>query len=87
VANHTCQGCRERKARFRFRGRVKADRDHTLCFECYRAARERRRAEMLADVGRPQPLRAATPLEGVRRLTESEIAHRWRMLQHLRRTV
>jgi hypothetical protein len=87
VANHTCQGCRERKARFRFRGRVKADRDHTLCFECYRATRERRRAELLAEVGRPQPLRSTPSLDEVRQLTAAEIAHRWRMLQHLRRTV
>ena len=33
---HTCQSCLDRKARFSFRGSVRADRDHTLCFECYR---------------------------------------------------
>jgi hypothetical protein len=31
-----CAACQERKARFRYRGEVRADRDHTLCFECYR---------------------------------------------------
>jgi hypothetical protein len=36
-ARKLCAGCLERKARFRFRGEVRADRDHTLCFECYRA--------------------------------------------------
>ena len=57
-ARKLCHSCRERKARFRFRGVVKADRDHTLCFECFRSARDRRRAQVLADIGRPRPLRA-----------------------------
>ena len=38
-----CQACHERRARFRYRGEVRADRDHTLCFECYRAERNRQR--------------------------------------------
>lgn len=45
-----CQGCAERKARFAYRGRVRADRDHTLCFECYRAERDRQRARRLARI-------------------------------------
>ena len=28
-----CAACQERKARFRYRGEVRADRDHTLCFQ------------------------------------------------------
>ena len=36
-ARMLCLACEERKARFRYRGRVKADADHTLCFACYRA--------------------------------------------------
>jgi hypothetical protein len=43
-----CQSCRRRKARFAYRGRVKADPDHTLCFECYRQECQRRRAIQLA---------------------------------------
>ena len=39
-----CAGCRERIARFRYEGEVRADHDHTLCFECYRAAANRTRA-------------------------------------------
>ena len=50
-----CEFCRERKARFRYRGVVKADRDHTLCFECYRSERDSRRARLLAQVS-PVPL-------------------------------
>ncbi len=41
---HLCAACRERQARFRYRGVVKADRAHTLCFECYRAELNRQRA-------------------------------------------
>ena len=35
-----CQGCHERKARFQYRGVVRAHRDHNLCFECYRSERD-----------------------------------------------
>lgn len=37
---HRCLGCRSRKARFQFRGRVYADRDHTLCRRCYSSLSE-----------------------------------------------
>ncbi len=39
-----CAECEQRKARFRYRGRVRADRDHQLCFECYRRELNRTRA-------------------------------------------
>ena len=66
-ARHLCVSCHARKARFRYRGVVKADRDHTLCFECFRAERDRLRAYLLASV-RPKPLRvtlagATSPLD------------------------
>lgn len=35
---HLCAQCQSRPARFQYRGAVKADRSHTLCFRCYRAA-------------------------------------------------
>jgi len=76
-----CVTCRRRKARFRHRGRVRADRDHTLCFECYRAQRDRRRAEQLADVWSVAPMRS--PFRPP--LTERQIAHRRAMLAHLQR--
>jgi hypothetical protein len=75
-----CQSCQDRKARFAYRGRVKADRDHTLCFECYRAERERRRACALAEIPRPLPV----PFAGSRgALTGAQVEHRRRMLAHL----
>ena len=46
-----CAGCEERKARFRYRGHVRADRDHTLCFECYRSEVNRLRARRFAQRG------------------------------------
>lgn len=49
-----CQLCGERRARFSYRGVVKADRAHTLCFECYRAQRNQLRARWLG-VLRPAP--------------------------------
>jgi hypothetical protein len=81
-ARRRCQSCEERKARFRFRGVVKADRDHTLCFECFRAERDRRRAQVLADVRAARPL--ASPFGAQRPLTQREVDHRQRMLTHLR---
>jgi len=46
----TCHCCLDRKARFSIRGSVRADRDHTLCFACYRSERERQRAMRLSEV-------------------------------------
>ena len=54
---------------------------HTLCFECFRSERDRRRAQALAEGGRPQPLRASIPEN--RTLTTREVDHRRQMLAHL----
>lgn len=48
-----CASCEQRKARFRYRGRVRADRDHTLCFECYRGEINRARARRFTQPGAP----------------------------------
>jgi hypothetical protein len=45
---HQCAACRTRRALFRYRGHVCADRDHTLCFECFRSQVDRMRAIRLA---------------------------------------
>ena len=76
ASRRLCQACQDRKARFAFRGRVKADRDHTLCFECFRVARERQRALRLTSSLEP-------PLEANRALSLAQMAHRRRMLAHL----
>jgi hypothetical protein len=83
-----CAACRERKARFRYRGEVRADRDHTLCFECYRAEINRARARRLRERASVPVVRSpssrqdlvANPVLDARR-----IAHRERMLDHLQR--
>ena len=72
-----CESGRDRKARFEYRGRVKADRDHTLCFQCYRAERDRCRVERLAAV-KPVMLRAEAETE----LTAKQIEHRRQMLRY-----
>jgi len=51
-----CLECGDRPARFLYRGVVKADADHTLCFQCYRAMCERARARRLATGGWLRPL-------------------------------
>jgi hypothetical protein len=81
---HQCQSCRERKARFRFRGRVKADHHHTLCFRCFRAQREANRAREIV-ARRPSPLRS--PFLAAPTLDERQLTHRVRMLTHLRASV
>jgi len=83
-----CAACRERKARFRYRGEVRADRDHTLCFECYRAEINRARARRLRERATPPVIRSpssAQELAGSPVLDARGIAHRQRMLQHLQR--
>jgi hypothetical protein len=49
---HVCVSCRQRRSLFRHRGVVKADADHTLCFQCFRALLNRVRARRLAGVHR-----------------------------------
>jgi hypothetical protein len=83
-SKHQCQSCQERKARFRFRGVVKADRDHTLCFECFRSARDRRRAQALKNIPPPRPI--SRPFDVEPPLTERSRAHRQRMLAWLEAT-
>ena len=61
-----CVACGERRPLFSFRGAVKADRDHNLCFRCHRAEVNRLRARRwdvaVSDATianpRPQPSRA-----------------------------
>jgi len=61
-----CLACGERRALFSYRGVVKADRDHNLCFACYRAEVNRLRARRLAAAGawmanpHPRPSKAFT---------------------------
>jgi len=75
-ARRNCQACHDRKARFRFRGKVRADRDHVLCFACFRAQRDRHRA---------QGIRSLCAALSERRpfLTSRQVAHRQQMLAHL----
>jgi hypothetical protein len=73
-----CQSCQERKARFSYGGRVRADRDHTLCFECFRSERDRQRATRLAEVSTLAP---RSPF--LRPLTPRQVGHRQQMLVHL----
>jgi hypothetical protein len=83
-ARQTCQSCRDRKARFRFRGAVRADRNHTLCFECYRSERERQRAMRLSQAPAAPVLRVALPTRAVAgSLSDREVAHRRAMLAQM----
>ena len=71
-----CRTCRQRKARYRFWGRVRADRQHTLCFACFRSLRDRRHARFRVDhPALRSPFRPP--------LTPRQIAHRRAMLVHL----
>lgn len=49
VPRHTCRACQEHPAKFRFRGEVRADRDHELCFQCFRAVINSVRARRMAE--------------------------------------
>jgi hypothetical protein len=51
-----------------------------LCFECFRAGMERTRARQAAWTQRDLPFERPEPK---RKLSEQEIAHRRRMLDHL----
>jgi hypothetical protein len=81
-ARQICDRCHNRKARFQYRGHVRADRDHPLCFECYRSEHNRQRALRLSSVDLPM-LRSPFGLRP--ELSDRELAHRRRMLDHLQR--
>lgn len=88
---HLCAACRERKARYRYRGEVRADRQHVLCFQCFRSARERLRAWQIREGAKVNPglnfrdglhfRDGGTPAS----LTGRQIDHRRAMLAHLER--
>jgi hypothetical protein len=59
VLRKHCQSCHARKARFQYRGRVRADRDHTLCFECFRSERERKPRPLSGRGGGPRAIAGA----------------------------
>jgi hypothetical protein len=50
AVKHVCRECESRRALFRYRGIVKWDRYHALCFQCYRRLVDRQRAAVLAAV-------------------------------------
>ena len=81
-----CAACQARKARFQYRGEIRADRDHTLCFECYRGETNRARARRLAEA--PAQLRSLLGHQstvGERVLDQRQLGHRRSMLDHLQR--
>ena len=46
-----CIACRAHRSLFRFRGVVKRDNDHNLCFRCFRSLRDSVRARILRSAG------------------------------------
>lgn len=56
-----CLSCGERRALFSYRGTVKADREHNLCFRCFRAERNRLRARTLVTGSIWAPLAGTQP--------------------------
>jgi hypothetical protein len=57
-----CLACGKRRPLFLYRGVVKADRDHNLCFECYRAELNRLRSRRLGDRGATASMANPRPL-------------------------
>jgi len=80
-----CVACLERKAKFKYRGEIRADRDHTLCFECHRGEINRARARRLSQL-MPSPPTVSPfghlEVAGGRILDERQLAHRQRMLDY-----
>jgi hypothetical protein len=58
AVRHVCRECESRRALFRYRGIVKWDRYHTLCFQCYRRHVDRLRATALLSTPAGNPSRA-----------------------------
>ena len=84
-----CVACGERRPLFFYRGVVKADRDHNLCFECYRAEINRLRARRLglpaADPWRINPRPRPSRSVADRAAMQLDIAARRRRAQIMAR--
>lgn len=77
----TCAACGERRSRFYIRGTVKADRTHTLCFECYRRLVNRTRARQQGSLNirlLPSSLPGAAAGRGDRAAFQAELLRRRR---------
>jgi hypothetical protein len=48
---HACRQCGRRHARFAYRGVVKWDRSHELCFRCFRSLVDAQKARRLVRAG------------------------------------
>ena len=88
-----CQSCRDRESEFSDHGAPRPDRNPALCFQCYRAARERSGAQHLhqGPTNLPDLPEARSPgakaqgaCSSSAPLTSRQLQHRWRMLAHLR---
>ena len=62
AVKHACRECESRRALFRYRGIVKWDRYHTLCFQCYRKHLDRLRATTMAMPWIDLPMPSARPV-------------------------
>lgn len=45
-----CVECREHRAIFRFRGRLRRDKKHNLCFQCFRSQQDSLRSARLTEI-------------------------------------
>jgi hypothetical protein len=77
-----CLACGERRPLFFYRGVVKADRDHNLCFECYRAEVNRLRARRFgvvaagSTIANPRPLPSKAVADRAALLAELAVRRR-----------
>jgi hypothetical protein len=51
LARKLCTACHQHRSLFRYRGRVRFDSAHDLCFRCYRSVIDRLSATLLAESG------------------------------------
>lgn len=42
-----CAECHEHYARYSYKSAVRADKDHTLCFRCFRRQKDRARSRLM----------------------------------------
>ena len=72
------------KGTTRHAGEARTHGGRTLCFECFRAGSERTKARQEAWAQKALPFEEEPP--STRRLSQTEIAHRRRMLAYLEAT-
>jgi len=87
LASRICAACKQHNAKFTFHGKVKRDRQHDICYRCYRSLRDRNAAWQLSVAARPRIVAVEMSSYFYRQLLEQPWAKKASLSSSARRTL